>query len=535
MTKLTAEDRSERIQWGFHKNAFKTFGKTMLDIYENIYQVVQNATGAVNDKYNDENTISITVPVPGEPNPEHLVIKVSDTGPWGITKDYDGQVQEFIDGALKKSFSNKSEHNFGIGMIQYPFIGSSVLIFSETPICLCRIPLYLDDEGIPSWGKYKLFAKDEKNRSELELHYPGTRVEIYDPLEQIVNIDELINMILDRFGLLIARNHRLNIIVNGTRLEPPKMLIERPERPLFTTESGIEVRGDIWQEKKGNGHTTIFAFGELAQQKLMYPRQFKCWLAIDSGDIKADLARKGLIYTKDREQVYLGLKNLSLRFDPIVSDEVDHTAEHKRFKEGVTSFLKKSMVDILPKISSAFGPDENKPKKIEATGDKHGVGIIGYPTPIKKYARKKKKKGKKKRKRDNTKQRQVGSVGTDSVTIQQERDTDNRRDYTTMSLEEKNLGGKNPLLHLPAGTGVTLMNLDSYRYALIRKQKKPQIRNTLLAGDVAKLKYKHFMETAPDEVALSLMTPAKTIMYMEEIERNIMIDNGLIDRNIWVE
>jgi hypothetical protein len=84
------------------------------------------------------------------------------------------------------------------------------------------------------------------------LQHQGTRVDILNPAEVPSN-DEIVDYLKQAFGLRIASG--VEIILNGI---PLTSKVDKNERFLFRLKGGIDVAGNVKQEKKGHGSLDVY-------------------------------------------------------------------------------------------------------------------------------------------------------------------------------------------------------------------------------------------------------------------------------------
>lgn len=200
--------------------------KQLRNLQDNIYGYIMEPLQNAFDS-NDEgvrNTIEMRIGhKEGEPD-----FVISDRGESGITKDYDGDIDKFLDSMkattekLKRGLNRK-----GIGMFQYTNIASNVIITSMDQEMIYRIPMWVTPIGTTAYGKIQRKPRNQKYEHEFGIFHPGTVVAFHnrDPKAESIIEKDLIKNIREKFALRLYDNRKsITIIVDGKEVNPPNWI-----------------------------------------------------------------------------------------------------------------------------------------------------------------------------------------------------------------------------------------------------------------------------------------------------------------------
>lgn len=165
----------------------------------------------------------------------------------------------------------------------------------------------------PEYLDAKMGAKEEY------LQHQGTRVDILNPAEVPSN-DEIVDYLKQAFGLRIAGG--VEIALNGIQLTSK---VDKNERFLFRLKGGIDVVGNIKQEKKGHGSLDVYVKHVFVSSILVDPeRSFGGW--VNCNELIPTTSRNELVKDKTYDDFFEHLKEHVTRFpkkeEEIGKDEV---------------------------------------------------------------------------------------------------------------------------------------------------------------------------------------------------------------------
>jgi len=200
------------------------------------------------------------------------------------------------------------------------------------------------------------------------LQHQGTRVNIANPSE-VPSIDDLSDYLKRAFGLRIAGG--IEIILNGV---PLTSKVDHMERFLFRLKGGVDVTGNLKQEKKGHGSVDIYVKHVFVTSALVDPeRNFGGW--VNCNELIPTTSRNELVKDKTYDGFFNHLKAYVTRFpkkeEQIGKDEVrmgnelsklmkNYLKDMKLFPEGKLPFGKGTE-------NSLTGPESKKRKQKEKT------------------------------------------------------------------------------------------------------------------------------------------------------------------------
>lgn len=123
------------------------------------------------------------------------------------------------------------------------------------------------------------------------LEHPGTKVNITNPME-VPSTSDLSDYLKRAFGLRIARG--TEITLNGVTLTSK---VDHNERFLFRLKGGVDVTGNVKQEKKGRGSLDVYVKHVFVTSALIDPeRKFNGW--VNCNELIPTTSRNDLV--KDR-------------------------------------------------------------------------------------------------------------------------------------------------------------------------------------------------------------------------------------------
>jgi hypothetical protein len=208
------------------------------------------------------------------------------------------------------------------------------------------------------------------------LQHQGTRVNIINPTE-VPPRDELSDYLKRAFGLRIASG--VEISLDGI---PLTSKVDQNERFLFRLKGGVDVTGNIKQEKKSHGSVDVYVKHVLVISALVDPeRNFGGW--INCNELIPTTSRNELVKDKTYDDFFNHLKEYVTRFpkkeEELGKDEIrmgnelsklmkNYLKDMKFFPEGKIS-LGKGTESTL----TALGPKKQKQKKTSKKKGKEEV------------------------------------------------------------------------------------------------------------------------------------------------------------------
>jgi hypothetical protein len=139
------------------------------------------------------------------------------------------------------------------------------------------------------------------------LQHQGTKVNILKPVE-VPSKDDLADYLKRAFGLRIASG--VEIILNGT---PLTSKVNKNEKFLFRLKGGVDVDGNVQQEKKGRGSLDIYVKHVYVTSILIDPeRSFGGW--VNCNDLIPTTSRNELVKDKTYDDFFVHLKEYAGRF-----------------------------------------------------------------------------------------------------------------------------------------------------------------------------------------------------------------------------
>ena len=492
---FSEEHRLPVDQFGAHE----TLRNQQSDIYDIIEEVIQNALDSKDKGL--PNTIEIVVN--NDAHPDEPILTVIDHGD-GITKDYNNDLQSFLD--ARKATSEKRRRkgtigNKGIGMFQYTHIGKNVIITSMNrnpttgdPLLIYRIPLYLTDSGWTAFGKTVTMPATEQFMEDFGLHHVGTKVSFYnrDPECDAIDVKELRKVLRDQYTVIMADNPNVSVLINGKELELPKWIKDHPPKFIQRMsgcrdpelQEDYNITGAIWADSTKAGEIDVYVDGNLVQTVVFDTRQ--CQGYVNLNILKVISNRKAII----QDKVFNEFKEKMLReisvFPRITSDA------DKELSKSIPQMIKEALVDLLPKMPTAAGPENNKTKEI-TTGDPNGKEVTGYPItenpPDPNRVKEERKKGTEHDMRNQTK---VGINGIHPVKRQSTEEDQRRKQYQDLKYIYRHADGK-VLLKLfihkesPQEPAELIIDKNSAEYVLLLKAKTRESKAYVIQSNLSEI------------------------------------------------
>jgi hypothetical protein len=346
--------------------------KQLRNLQDNIYGYIMEPAQNAYDS-NDKGVHNIIEMKIGhkEGDPDFVI---SDRGLSGITKDYEGDIDRFLDDMkattekVKRGLNRK-----GIGMFQYTNIAPKVIITSMDQEMIYRIPMWVTPAGATAYGKVQRKPRNERYEHEFGIFHPGTIVAFHDrdPNAEAITERELIKSIREKYALRIYDNRKsVTTVVDGKTVNPPAWLEAHPPRFVQRMRGGHDIRGNVWFDEKGSGRIKIYQDGYLVEEVQFEPRQCSGYLEINILETNAGRTRFG----KDNElwnDFKHRVQNL-LQVFPRIQEEAQDEKHIKKVLDIAQSVL------ILNKVPTAFGGSKDV-TKVRLTGDRQGSEMVGYP------------------------------------------------------------------------------------------------------------------------------------------------------------
>lgn len=419
--------------------AHKQFSNLQDNIYGYIQEVNQNMFDS-NDS-GKPNVLEILLNPGQEPS-----IKFIDRGPYGITKNHNGDIDAFIS-ELKATTQKEVQQGLrrkGIGMFQYPNIAPFVIITSMDQEMIYHIPLWRTPEGGTAYGKIsKKPAMLQKYRDSFGIYEPGTMVAFHHRPKDAQKIDEkeLIKITKEKWALRLFDEPKITFLINGKTITPMQYILDHPPHFIQRMNSGANIRGNIWKDEEGNGHIKVFQDGYLVETYSPEPRQ--CTGYVECNSLPTDAGRtKFLKDNKIWDEFKIRLTRECAKF-PRISPEIQDRDNVLRVVDLATKIL------ILPKAPTASGKITDY-QKVESTGDMEGDDTVGYethkePDPNRVVTPRPGGIG---IKHDMENQTRIGDEGEDSVMKTSDDEKGRRTKYQAINFSEDQPLGPRPLFVL---------------------------------------------------------------------------------------
>lgn len=494
------DDFSELTRWKVDElGAHKYLEDVQDDLYSYMIEPIQNAMDS-----NDE----------GEPNIVSISTKsdpiiVQDEGKKGITKDYEGDVNRFLQ--AQKATTEKGKRGLerkGIGMFQYPKIAPKIIITSMDGELIHRIPITKDSEGGTCFGRVLTKAANDKNMEEFKIWKPGTRVCFFNrPIDAEKIIDRTLRKkIRDRFALRLARNKDLEVFVDEKKVVPPDWIIQHPPKFLFRLKGGHDVYGNIWHDPKGNGNIGMFQNGYLVEDIVWEPRQYLAYLECSA--LKTNTSRNAFI--KRSNELW---KDLEEKIKRLIQPypRISQTGQDEKETRRMEDLIAQKMGDLLKKSTTTVGSFAAS-AKILTRGNIDGTGVIGYgvtdelPDPNRVII----ERVYKGRDINNVSQVEVDEQnGKDKIKVQDKRIKKKRKETTPMDYIEIELRGDRPLLnyfpdHTPPKMYANILNEEYPYYKSVRQQQNAKLINQYLDILIAEIRVNIRTGMMPDPLRMEL-------------------------------
>jgi Histidine kinase-, DNA gyrase B-, and HSP90-like ATPase len=471
---------------GTHKTLRELQGGGLYDV---IKEVLQNSFDSKSKGL--ENRIEIYI----NPNAElgQPWLTVTDHGD-GITRDYDGNLDRFLNAVKATSEKRRREGtmgNKGVGMFQYTHLGRHIIMTSidihpikGTPEMIYRIPLYLTEEDWTAYGLTTRKPATEEYMEEFGLDHLGTKVAFFDlgPGREPIEEKKLRKVLRDQYTVILAENPNCIVEINGTKVELPKWIREHPPKLIQRLPGEFNIRGALWEDKDGAGEIRIYKDGQWVENHTFEARQCSGYFNIDNCEaFRVNAPRTQIM----RDAFWTDLSKRMLkevsRFPKLTSDK-----ENTSVSRVIPQMVKDALQDILKKAPTAFGGNP-KATKILSTGDIHGVGVIGYRfTPTEPDPDREIKK-RKKHMRNNANQQQIGPEGTDPVKKESD-EIEKRNQYPAMVEVYRGLGDK-PMLQLliDRSPAQLLINTDNPEWTVVKKSKTRQEKALVITANTSEI------------------------------------------------
>jgi len=493
MTGIRDDDFSETHEWEIDKaGTHKQLRKQHDDVYGNMMEPIQNALDA-NDK-GEPNTVEVRLGhSPSEPN-----VVVSDCGNFGITRDYDGDINRFT--AALKATSEKIKRGLarkGIGMFQYTEIASKVIITSMDKEMIHRIPIYVTQAGTTAYGR--IISKPnhlQKYKEEFEIDRPSTIVEFWnrDPELPKINANTLIDRAREKWSLRLYDNPKTALIIEDKQIQPTDEMIAHPPKHIQTMTGGHKIRGHLWYDPKGNGRIKIFQNGYLVESRQFEPRQVSGYIEVPN--IIETTSGRTSFETNDKMWPELDgrIKEEMKKFPRISKEQVDEKSVAK-IRDMVQNILD------LKKSPLAYGGKQDL-TKVLTTGDRRSDDTPGYRVSDKEPDPDREPEGREPHTRDNTHVTRVGIKGIDKVKRTSKEEKSKRKKYPELDVDEHaHWGEDRPLLILlenrDAPPPILLINNDNAEYPIYEQTKlyQPLLYNRKMTDWISELDAQRSGET----------------------------------------
>lgn len=458
------------------------------EVYDVIKEVIQNALDSRDRGLPNE----VIVTIPENPKRDEPVLEVTDKPGDGITKDYGGNLDKFLE--AQKATSEKTNRlgtvgNKGIGMFQYTHIGRNVIITSidkhprtGEPEMIYRIPLYLTEDGWTAFGLTHRKPATEEYMKEFGLDHPGTRVAFFDrdPEADVIDAKELRKVLKNQYTILLAERPEVDVIINNDRLELPKWIRDHPPRFIQRMSGATkpeeydryDIRGAVWADENGSGEIKLYVDGNLVQTFIFQARQCAGYLNLNL--LKVTSARNKIIQDKAWREFKEKVLRLISQFPKVRNDKED-----KSLPKSVHQMMNVMLGKLIPPVPC--NPANKKSTKIDGTGDPEGFGTIGYRTTTEPPDPNREKETRIFRGRDKANQTQVSPEGKIAVKKASD-DPSNRNEAPDFEDVRTGRGDKKPLFELIMTTKPVQMitNTDNEEYLPLKAATTKPMRACIL-------------------------------------------------------
>ena len=448
--------------------------QTGVDAIEGITEAFQNSVDSVLPPFEEStnmtreqvnalhNEINIQIPPKKEREKDKVFCELKDNG-LSIAKDYDYDINKFIKAAKGTSTKRKnpwSRGRKGVGMFQFLRLADKIEIVSQDTdqkSLIYRFDIYW---GLKNGKKFPFFSDVEyyritpENQKKYKIFTQGTVLRFYNPTEETIAIsnleEETAERIRDTFGLILARNPNLIVIINHVPLLPPEFLKYKEESII--PELGIT--GNIHEDKEGYGEIKIIGEGGLFIQdyRVYPPRRCSGYLVCEKWI--PDTGRKLVNKDKHWKESVNKINTYLERFRKVQYADQDQKSD-KKIKDMIENFSQKIFSRYLPKMIVS-GTQEKKKTKDSGTGhinpELDEEKTLGYRPPNEKgqdvNKDEKEKEPRKQHERDNTNQQQVGVEGTDPVIRLNNQTGDKQERYPPITVKVNGLGPNIPMMDI---------------------------------------------------------------------------------------
>ena len=372
--RYTDEDLSEFHRWRIDElGSHKHYSNVQGDPLGPIMETLQNAFDSCD--HNVPNNISILLDRSCDKN--RPFITIIDEGRHGICKDYHGEIMEFL--AAKKATTEKIARNLqrkGIGMFQYPNLGSPVIITSMDDDFIHKIPVTRDAEGWNGFGKTTTKPNNEKYRKEFRIYNNGTRVAFFNKHPQVddLSVITLRKAISENFALRLFDNQKVHVYLDDKEIPIPSWIIEHSPQVMGLSKDGNsnhDIRGHIWEDPQGNGRINVYQDGYLVEALQIDAR--KCKGYVEYNVPLTDIGRATFVPSPELTELKNFLRKEMLRFDKVAVPAID-----KKEREAAIDLGLAVLGKYLNNTTYPGGQPNEQSKLFSTTTDPHGKGVVGY-------------------------------------------------------------------------------------------------------------------------------------------------------------
>lgn len=537
---LTDEDYKSAKVWNFNQTSIARNLREQGGIYEGLLEGTQNGIDAPENPETDYNRIDITIPLLGDRDYKTVVASIRDIG-GSVTKDTNGDILEFInqEKAISPKAIKKGVRRYGEGMVQYGAVSSTQLLISQDREYIYRIPILLNNDGRPAYGKWSFHKITPETQAKYNIFHMGTLLLFLDPYEDMVDLDpmKLGRMIRQTFGWRLLLQPNTEIWINETiKIDLPDYLkdkkvgfICRLKKAEITESNGQrrkvnpEVTGFIFGDPKGKGTLHVHAGGYYIGEMKFADKRFSGAINID--EMPTDPSRRIMIHEGMKQDLENHIIEQTKHFPDIPMDN-EEIGEKKH----------RSMTDLLNKILEQFNIpklqiesyEAEKRKRIETFGDPNADEFPGYRKPKERSTEEKpeelemcdlcghlKKKSKRIRKKCDCKchlprekgpDKEVATAGTDgdiSIMVE-EQEIEKTRKRSELALNfNPNAEPEDKFVELRSGyVGVNMNNPLFNPLVVKEKNITKAIQNLLpfIASEIMDLKHPDALSTMPLDV-----------------------------------
>jgi hypothetical protein len=284
----------------------------------------------------------------------------------------------------------------------------------------------------------------------------------------------------------MIENPDIKVISDGIRVVPPDWIVRNPPKLLFRLKGGIDVRGAIWEDPKGNGEISVYKDGYKVEEITWAPRQCKGYL--ECKEIKTNASRTAIIRGQDSMWKDLNEKVLRemSRFKLTTPQEEDFKQTKK-----IQDLLIQKLADALKRTTTALGSTTGLLKEPIDRAKLEGLGVTGYPVTKEPPAEdrtiiKRIYKG-----RDKDHVTQISKNGTSYGKATSDKKDIHKTQASPLNYIEAPLAKDRPLLnyypdHVPPSVYANTLNEEFPYYKSL--ERAPRLFNQLLDDLVAELK-----------------------------------------------